>query len=111
MENARPVEARYHLMVVSGYPVMTDGGGALLTFEAGLFDLVEQRLVADAEQLCRLAPVPLHLPQRIGDHRALGDRRCLTRHVGQPPAVLMGGWRRRASSAASSSSSPAAWGG
>ena len=40
--------------------------------EAGFLDLVEQGLVAHAEQLRRLAAVPVDLPQRVGDDGALG---------------------------------------
>ena len=40
-------------------------------FEAGLLDLVQQGLVADAEQLSRFAPIPVHLAQSIGNDRSL----------------------------------------
>ena len=50
-------------------------GTALLilgSFDTSFFDLVEERLVAHAEQLRCLAPVPVDLAQRIGNHDALG---------------------------------------
>src|SRR5262245_20559224 len=43
--------------------------------DAALFDLVQQRLVADAEVLSCLSTIPVNLPQRLFDRCALGLHR------------------------------------
>src|SRR6185503_3060771 len=47
-------------------------GGRLGTLEACFLDLVQERLVADAENLRRLVPVPSKPLQCVGDGNPLG---------------------------------------
>src|SRR5215831_13421886 len=58
--------------------------------DAALFDLVQQRLVADAKDLRRLAAIPVHLPQRLFDRGALGLHRCRLGHRGQRSVARLG---------------------
>ena len=44
-------------------------GSGLLTFEASLLDLVKQRFVTRAKDLCCPASIPLNLTQRFTDTR------------------------------------------
>src|SRR5262245_52117318 len=63
------------------------------SLDPGFLDLVQQRLVAHAQKLRRLAPVPMDLAQRIGDHGSLGRERCLARNIRQSASVAAR-WRR-----------------
>src|SRR5688500_795767 len=68
---------------------MSDPSSSLWLLESGFLDLVEQRLVAHAQQDRRFPAVPMDLLQRVGDHRALGSKGCFTGHLGQPAAILI----------------------
>ena len=58
--------------------------------DSTFLDLVEQGLVAHAENLRRLAPVPVHLAKRLLDRGALGLHRCGLRDGGQRAAASVG---------------------
>ena len=58
------------------------------TFDPCFLDLIEEGFVAHAEKLSGLAPVPSYLLQRVGDDRAFGCERSLTRHFREPTAVV-----------------------
>src|SRR5687768_3973446 len=59
----------------------------LRPFDPGLLDLVQQGLVADAEDLRGLATVPVDLAQRVGDHDPLGRESSLPRDISEPSAI------------------------
>ena len=67
----------------------------LRPFDARLLDLVEERLVAHTQNLSGLAPVPVHLTQRVGNRDPLRCKRGLACHIGKPPAVRRRRCRRR----------------
>src|SRR6266567_4461193 len=52
---------------------------ALHARDPAFLDLVQQRLVTHAEDLCGLAAVPMHLPQRLFDRGALRPHRSRLR--------------------------------
>src|SRR5262245_28141922 len=62
---------------------------ALRARDAALFDLVEQRLVADAENLRGLAAVPVHLPERLLDGGALRFHRRRLRDGRERPVAVI----------------------
>ena len=39
------------------------------------------------EELTRLAPIPVHLPEGVGDHRSLGSQRGFACHIGKSASV------------------------
>src|SRR5262245_12432801 len=55
----------------------------LLAADATLRDLVEERLVADAELLGRAASIPMHLTEGIFDDRPFGFERGRLRDVSE----------------------------
>src|SRR4051812_19470250 len=87
----RVTQVRRLMWVIGGEPPSGAGGPPLRPLDAGLFDLVEQGLVAHAENLRRLAPVPVNLAQRVGNHRAFGGERRLAGDFRQASTILTGG--------------------
>src|SRR5688572_28388410 len=84
----RKVKRRSERNAVAHSYVEADLQVRLWPLDAWFFDLVEQGLVADAEDDRRLAPVPVHLAQSIGDDGSLRVQRRLASNFGEPPAVL-----------------------
>src|SRR5262245_46537594 len=73
-------------------PCAEAGGWVTLdSRDLALLDLVEQGLVADAENHGGLAAVPVDLTQRLLDRRALGLHRGRFGHLRERPVAFLGG--------------------
>src|SRR5688572_23695244 len=97
-------ELRFSFRGRVGAPLRTDDRSAqvrgrtprvrLRSLDAGFFDLVEEGLVADAENDRRLTAIPMDLAQRVGDDGPLRVERGLACDVRQPSPLLAWGRRR-----------------